>query len=309
MPPRNRDAGPPAAPLNSGGYTPKSARIANPGVAGGRSRRYTLNANGGSALTQVSRIWTESRRLRRAAGARGVVRIVAAAGALLLLLASCGKNGNDTINNIKPIIGTISIAPIPDDPAVYFQIGPPDKDSVLLDVMFRSTLNAVSMEGYTLEIHYDQGVVQLGGELADGMMTGTPLGDCGNDCMASCGGNYCKTCTFCEDNNISKDAFGPALVCLANLDANRTGTLLIGVSTTPILSTIGCPTSLPVTTPVRLARLHLFAATTGTSLITLVRYPNNSPTGGCAILGPGPAGPVDQGIPCFDGGATFTAAR
>ncbi len=231
-----------------------------------------------------------------------MVRIVAAAGALLIL-ASCSKNSNDTVNNIKPITGTISISPpITADPAVYFQVAPSNGDPALLDVMFRSSGNPVSMAGYTLEIRFDQGVVQLGGELADGQMTGTPLGDCGNpDCMAVCGTYSCVTCNFCDTNGLTTIASGPSLVCLPNLDANRTGTLLLGVSAT----TIGCVTA-SVTTPVRLARLHLFPATTGSSQITLVRYPNNLPTGGCAILGPGA---VDQGIPCFDGGAIFTATR
>jgi len=252
----------------------------------------------------VLQIWTEGRRLRRAiAGGRRAVRIGAAA-SILLFAVSCSKSTNDTVNNIKPILGSIAIGSISADPAVYLQPVANGEDTTV-DVMFRSNPGAVPMEGFTLEIHYDQGVVQLGGELADGMMGGTPLGDCGVLCMASCGGQSCKTCTYCENNMIPKTTFGPALICGVNLDANRTGILLLGVQATPTYSDIGClPVS--VSAPVRLARLHLFAATTGTSPITLVRYPNNSPTGGCAILGPGL---VDQGIPCFDGGAVFTASR
>lgn len=231
------------------------------------------------------------------------------AAALLLAATACGKSSNDITNNIKPITGTISVNSSPPPTAVYFQ-PVSNGDPATLDVMFNSGGSMVAMDGFTLEIQFDQGVVQIGGELANGSLTATPVGDC-NTCLESCldgttSTTYtCQTCTFCgTTNDFTPIATGTSPLCAVNANANTSGTLLVGVNRTPDFTKVGC-TITNVQTPVRLLRLFLFPASTGTSRITLVQKPAGQ-NGGCAILGPGA---TDLGIPCFDGGATFTAAR
>lgn len=231
----------------------------------------------GRPFFRMSSTWTRRRAtLPPPDSGRRSEFIVAVLAAILLalLLPACGDEGSE--NRIKPIQATLSIDPVPVPPAqaVYFVKDPkdarfPDLETVQVRLF---TTSPIAFDAYTLEIHFDPTVVQVGDvfeynpNILGGCNSGTP---CAPSCLVNTG------------------------------DVNSTGTLLLGVT-----ALRSCPpTSLDTDT--MLLKLGFIAQSTidpPGSRIELVDGPG---TGDCEIL----LDLVDRGIRCVDGNATMTASR
>jgi hypothetical protein len=204
----------------------------------------------------------------------------AAALAPALLLLACGGNDSNP-NRIKPIEATLTIDPFPNspDPAVYLVKDPknpgfPDLETV--QVRLYTAAAPITFDAYTVEIHFDPSVVQVGSVFE---YDPNILGGCnsGQACAPTCQVN--------------------------SSEVNSTGTLLIGVS-----AFSGCPAT-TLTADTMLVRIGFIAQTTidppGTS-IELIQGPG---TGDCEILLYDPSGLVNLGIQCVSGNALMTASR
>ncbi len=212
---------------------------------------------------------------------RRFASLFAAAAALLLvlLLPACGKDEGPE-NRIKPIQATLTIDPVPVTPAqaVYFVKDPkdlrfPDLETVQVKLY---TTTPVSFDAYTLEIHFDPTVVQIG-----------DVFEYNPDILGGCNsGNACAP--LCEINTG---------------DVNSTGILLLGVAAT----TQGCPPT-TVSTDTMLLRIGFIAQATidpPGSPIELFVNPDSTVRGDCEIL----LDTADLGIPCVSGNALMTATR
>ncbi|MBI1949796.1 MAG: hypothetical protein HYS34_00335 [Acidobacteria bacterium] len=211
---------------------------------------------------------------------RRFASLSAAAAALLLalLLPACGGDDRPE-NRIKPIQATLAIdlfqnAP---DPAVYFLKDPkdarfPDLETVQVRLY---TTGPVNFDAYTLEIHFDPTVVQIGDvfEFNPGLLGG------------------CFGGTTCEP------------FCLVNTSqANATGTLLVGVSKRPDAF---CPPA-SIATDTMLLRIGFIAQSTIAppgSRIEIIEGPGD---GDCEILNNLVEDPT---VDCVDGNASMTATR
>jgi hypothetical protein len=196
---------------------------------------------------------------------------------LLLLLAFAGCGGDE--NNNDAIVPVQAAFDVPNattsDPVVFFQESATDvagDDIVVVDVMLKST-GGTTFSAFTMEIHFDPGVVQVG--QVD--LTATPLGDCTSGLALH---------PICADN-----------VHSSTNPANDTGDLLLGVSA----QSGGVLAS--VTGTEKLFTLRFVGASVGTSLIEFV---DGAGSGDCEILD---ATPADLGIDCDSGGAVVTVAR
>jgi hypothetical protein len=204
--------------------------------------------------------------------------IVAVLAALLLalLLPACGDEGSE--NRIKPIQATLSIDPVPVPPApaqaVYFVKDPkdarfPDLETVQVRLF---TASPIAFDAYTLEIHFDPTVVQVGDvfEYGPGILGG------------------CFSETACEPE------------CMVNTsEVNSTGILLLGVAAFP-----SCPAT-SISSDTMLLKIGFIAQSTidpPGSPIDLIVGPSR---GDCEIL----LDTADLGIPFVDGNATMTASR
>ena len=210
------------------------------------------------------------------ASGRRLASLSAAAAALLLalLLPACGDEG--PANRIKPIQATLSVDPVPVPPAqaVYFVKDPkdarfPDLETVQVKLY---TTTPIDFDAYTIEIHFDPTVVQVG-----------DVFEYNPDILGGCHSE-----TPCEPT------------CLVNTrDVNSTGTLLLVVT-----ALRGClPTTL--TTDTMLLKIGFIAQSTidpPGSPIDLIEGPSR---GDCEIL----LDAADLGIPFVDGNATMTASR
>jgi hypothetical protein len=197
----------------------------------------------------------------------------AAALAPALLLLACG--GNDTNSNrIKPLQATLNIAAFPNspDPAVYFVKDPkdtrfPDLETVQVRLY---TTTPQTFDAYTVEVHFDPTLVQVGDalEFDPGI-----LGGCGSG--APC-----------------------APLCLVNSDMS-TGTLLIGVAATG-----SCPAT-TLSTDTMLVRIGFIAENTIDPPGSPIELIQGAGRGDCEIL----LGQSDLGIQCVDGNALMTATH
>ncbi len=235
----------------------------------------------------MSEIWTGLR--ERGAHRAWVLLALLLAGGGILVAACSGKASEPNV--IKPIHAGIALSAVTADPAVYFanpSVSDPTQtgatDFVTLDVLYRDSTPR-NFDAFTLEVHFDPGVVQIGE--VSGL---TALGDCG--------GSTCQP--ICQNNVTQAEG--------AN-DANRTGVLLIGIgrqTSCPPAATLGGA-------GIRLLTLGFIAATTtGPSPIRLVYNLATSRDGECEILQyPSASGNpfVDLKVPCYDGGAVLTAQR
>jgi hypothetical protein len=245
------------------------------------------------------------RTLRRVPAA-GRVLVVAAA--LALFLPGCDSGGNNrNKNQIRPVNASLSIQPIADPTAVYFAENSISGDLVLLDVRLRTT-TSVTFDAFTLEIHFDPGVIALGGDFTSTPFTSTPFGAC-NQCVGRCNAMPCVKCEDCKAPSVlTSQSTSP--FCQSNgILADRDGILLLGAAVVPQSVTLsGCPASVTVTFPpgdTKLMTIGLVATTVGSSRIELITNPISGADGDCEILN----GLVDQAIPCRDGNATITGTR
>jgi hypothetical protein len=200
-----------------------------------------------------------------------------------LLVACGGRNENE--NKIAPIRASLDIAPVLDDPAVFFREHAdqdPGDDLVFIDVVLRTTSPTV-FDAFTLEIHFDPALVQVAGG-SSGVFLDTPFGVC-NEVVSSCTVPSAQDplCVFSGDESIT------------------TGELLLGVTAN---IGYGCPAA-TASGEVKLLTLGFAAASTGTSSIDLIYNSDPMTPGDCEILN----GLGDLGIPCFDGNATLSATR
>ncbi len=271
----------------------------------------------------MSRIWTGSE-------GRRAVAAVLAAGALLLL-PSCGKSKNE--NKILPVSADIRIdnpATFP-APSVFLQKVSASGDLVIVDVMLR-TSSAVTFDAFDLDLTFDPGIVQLGGNVLDPLFATTPF--CGHDATnpvttdCFCNASVTNVCNITKTQACKVDADCPIIpasmpltnetcviactqspttnpICQNNGgQANSSGEFILGVAAATGPGS-GCPAiTAPAGTDTRLFRLGFVAASTGSSPIHFVPFSSTN-TGGCAIL----SGGANLGIPCVDGNATFTASR
>jgi hypothetical protein len=209
----------------------------------------------------------------------------------LVSLSACTRSESNQ-NQIAPLQATIAINPVLDDPAVIFVKNSASTSSlVLLDVVLRSSA-AVDFDGFTLEIHYNPGIVALGGDPADPGITQTPFGHCNEPDTTNCS---------------SGPAFDP--ICTSSADlAQSTGELVIGVFAN---TGEGCPSVSFGGGQIKLMTIGFMPAGTGTSRIELVYNPAPSEHGDCEILSSllGSPQEVSPPIPCVDGNATFTVTR
>ncbi len=235
----------------------------------------------------MSSTWTRRRKtLPPPDSGRLSASLFAAAAALILalLLPACGSDEGPA-NRIKPIQATLSIDPVPVPPAqaVYFVKDPkdarfPDLETVQVRLF---TTSPIDFDAYTIEIHFDPTVVQVG-----------DVFEFNPDILGGC--NSGLPC---------------APLCLVNTaNVNSTGTLLLGVSAPP-----GCLTT-PITADTMLLKIGFIAVSTidppippnpGAGRIVLYTNPDLSKPGDCEIL----MNLVDLGIPFVDGNATMTASR
>jgi hypothetical protein len=197
---------------------------------------------------------------------------------VLLALSACDKGGNDEVR-ILPVHADVSVPAPNSASSVFLQKSAMDvtttDDVVVIDVMLRST-GSQSYDDLALDVIFDPGLVQI--SRID--WAATPLGNC------TLGG--AGTCDPLCLNNVSPASATPA---------NTSGDLVIAVS-----SKSGCPGA-TASTATRLMSLWFFAATVGTSDISL----QDNGAGDCGILSGGSA--VVPAIPCDSAVATVTAAR
>jgi hypothetical protein len=230
---------------------------------------------------------------------------------------------------VLPIRATICFGdcaapePEPSGPAVFFRQSAadtdPDDDLIILDVMLR-TAASLEFDAFTLEVRFDPGIVNVGGDPMASLFTSTPFGTC-NQCLRICA-QPCptppcpSTCQLCDEacdlpNTIEEVNQSPT--CLVNgADANATGTLVIGVTINqdigiqnPPLTDCAPSLTVPAGTDRKLMTLGFVASSTGTSTIELIRNANPLPDGDCEIL----MELVDRGVPCDDRSAFITATR
>ena len=228
----------------------------------------------------MSSTWTRRRKtLPPPDSGRRSASLSAAAAALLvaLLLPACGSDDGPA-NRIKPVQATLSFDPVPVPPAqaVYFVKDPkdarfPDLETVQVKLY---TTTPIDFDAYTIEIHFDPTVVQVGDVFE---YNPSILGGCFSE-------------TPCEP------------FCMVNTrQANSTGTLIIGVAKNPGAF---CPIA-TIAADTMLLKLGFIAQTTidlPGSRIELIDGPGS---GDCEILLP----LVDLAIRCVDGNATMTASR
>ena len=201
--------------------------------------------------------------------------IFIAAGAFLAFSA-CDKGGTNEVR-ILPVHADVSVPAPNSASSVFLQKSAMDvtatDDVVVVDVMLRST-NSQSYDALAFDVIFDPGLVQI--SRID--WASTPLGDCTGS----------GTCVPLCQNNVSPSATTPA---------NTSGDLVLGVALTS-----GCPGA-TASTATRLMSLWFFAATVGTSDISL----RDNGAGDCGILSGGSA--VVPAIPCDSAVATVTATR
>lgn len=213
-------------------------------------------------------------------------RLSAAALAPALLFLACGGD-NPNSNRIKPIQATLTIDPFLNspDPAVYLVKDPKDArfpDLETVQVRLFTSGSAVTFDAYTIEIHFDPSLVQVGSvfEYDTGVLGGCNSG-------AQCAPLRCQVNTQ---------------------DVNSTGVLLIAVVGS---NNASCsPTTL--TTDTMLVRIGFIAQTTidpPGSAIDLFTNPVSTEHGDCEILLYDSTGLVDQGVLCIGGNALMTASR
>jgi hypothetical protein len=273
----------------------------------------------------MSRTWTGGRAAlpeRRPASSR--VPLLAAAACATLLLPACrGDEGNPS--QVLPIRASIVLPdPEPLGSAVFFRQSVSDTDAdddlVILDVMLRTSAS-VEFDAFTLEVRFDPGIVNVGGDPMASPFSSTPFGTCSQClrlCAPPCPTLPCPsaTCQVCDGacdppNTIEKVNQSP--LCLVNgADANATGTLLIGVSINQDIGILNptptdCASSFtaPADSDLKLLTLGFIAASTGTSTIELITDPNPMSHGDCEIL----MSFGDLEVPCDDRSATLTGAR
>jgi hypothetical protein len=194
----------------------------------------------------------------------------------LLLLSACGGDDSNP-NRIKPIQATLTIDPFLNspDPAVYFLKDPKNPsfpDLEIVQVRMYTAISPVTFDAYTVEIHFDPSVVQVGNvfEYDPGI-----LGGCNS-------GNTC------------------APLCSVNSEVNSTGSLIVGVA-----APNGCPAT-TLSTDSMLLRIGFIAQTTiPDSPAGDIDFIEGPGTGDCEIL----MGLSDLAIPFEDGNARMTASR
>jgi hypothetical protein len=197
---------------------------------------------------------------------------LAALVALGALACNRGNKKEDLITLPHAVVDTPAVA---GDPVIFFQKSATDTDTTddiaIVDVMLRSTAS-VTFDGFTMEIRFNPGLVQIG-QLD---LTATPLGDCSGTGILP---------PICQSNVNSPTS-----------PANDTGDLLFGVGARPG----GASATVSGTT--KLFTLRLVVTTVGTSNLEFVTGAGH---GDCEIL----ASVVDLGIPCDSGTTTVTGAR
>jgi hypothetical protein len=268
----------------------------------------------------MSRTWTGGRAAlpRHRPFSSRVPLLVTIACAALLLPACRGDEGKR--NQILPIRASIDLPdPEPPGPAVFLRQSifdtDPDDDLVVLDVVLRTPAD-LEFDAFNLEIHFDPGIVNVGGDPDDPPFSATPFGTCNQcvrTCMPPCPTPPCPRppCQLCDaacdpPNTVDQLSVTSNPLCLVNsVDANATGTLIIGVSISQQNTDCALSLTVPANSDLKLLTLGLVAASTGTSAIELITDPNPTQHGDCEILrllG-------DLGIPCDDRNATLTGVR
>jgi hypothetical protein len=245
---------------------------------------------------------------------------IAAAG---LLLIACGSSSSE--NRISPIHADIQIdnpGTFP-DPSIFLQRVSASGDLVVVDLMLRSS-SAVTFDAIDVDLKFDPGIVHLGGDIFDQAFNKTPF--CAPDatdplhaltcaCNASvtnlCSGTILTACS--DDSECTPDTCiltcttAPTTnpLCLTNAAAaDSTGELILSIDANTG-SGCGAFTKAAGSPDLRLFRLGLTAASTGSSQIELVPFSLPQNPGGCAIL----HNVTNVGIACASGNALFTAGR
>ncbi len=156
-----------------------------------------------------------------------------------------GNNAADSSTfGTRSLTADLTVDPVLQDPAVYFEKASAAGDQVLVNVKLRSS-NRIGFDGISLEITFDPAVIRFTGM------------DGGDTILGSCGGAAC----------------GP--LCASAVSPGAPGDLLLGVSATP-----SCPNA-SVTGDVTLVTIGWAAVAPGSSLIHFVQ---NSGHGDCEIL-------------------------
>lgn len=205
-----------------------------------------------------------------------------AAGILGCALAFWACRGDDDGNRILPVRADITIDPVSDDPAVYFERVSASGDLVTVNVRLR-TMTRLQFESFNLEIHL---VDPATGEIQPGI-------------MRSIAALYQDTLLCACDASDTTCSSSVEPLCERNEDEVLiTGKFLFGAA-----AKSGSPL-FEVTGDEKLLTLGFLAATTtpGTR-IKMISSPQ--PNGDCEILN----GLIDVGVPCRDGNATLTATR
>ena len=193
---------------------------------------------------------------------------------VLLVLTFAGCSGDEHKDVILPLVASFDPGDSPTaDPVVFLLKSPadtvPSDDVVVVDVLLRSNVGT-TFSAFTMEIHFDPGVIQVG--QVD--LTATPLGDC-----TSSTGLH----PICADNvNSSTDP------------ANDTGTLLVAVGSQSggaLANVVGLQ---------KLFTLRFVGASVGTSDVT---FTQGAGSGDCEILD----AQVDLGVTCHNGAPPNTA--
>ena len=219
-------------------------------------------------------------------------------GSLLLTLAATAALSCHTSqeSNIRPLMVSLNVAPVADDPAVFFQAGTASSDSVTIDVMIR-TGAAETFDAWSLHVRFDPSKVSYGGftqPLPSDGFTYDPFGQCNSSAT------YCSAYPYDPTMNPIPPGTTPPL-CASTLasDANLRGEFIVSMAA---VASSAC-NSYSKAGVIKVATLMFIASTTGTSTITIVPHATD-PSGTFVMYHLAPLS-----FSFNDGGATVTATR